>query len=83
MAYDLQMASYGMRNIRSFMKTDADVQEILWFCVTNLRGCNVGITDGRDCAVGMGLSAVIYTPSSIKIGSGIQKSIVRYRHADR
>jgi hypothetical protein len=32
----------------SFMKIANGVQEILKFCLRNLRGCNVGITDGRD-----------------------------------
>jgi hypothetical protein len=29
------------------MKTGADVEEILSICLSILRGCNVGITDGR------------------------------------
>jgi hypothetical protein len=46
--YAFGMASYGMTYIPSFMKTDTGVQAILWFCVSNLRGCNVGIIDERD-----------------------------------
>jgi hypothetical protein len=30
------------------MKTGAGVQTILRFCLSNLKGCNVGITDERD-----------------------------------
>jgi hypothetical protein len=29
------------------MEIDTSVQAILRFCLRNLRGCNVGITDGR------------------------------------
>jgi hypothetical protein len=42
------MGSYGMIYIPSFMKVGAGVQAILRFCLTNFRGFNVGITDGRD-----------------------------------
>jgi hypothetical protein len=34
--------------ISSFMNNGTDVQAILKFCLRNLRGCNVGVTDGRD-----------------------------------
>jgi hypothetical protein len=39
------MASGGMiyTYIPSFMKFGIDVQEILKFCLRNLKGCNVGI----------------------------------------
>jgi hypothetical protein len=36
------------KHIPSFTKIDKGVQAILRFCLRNLRGCNVGITDGRD-----------------------------------
>jgi hypothetical protein len=32
----------------SFIKIGAGVQAILRFCLSNLRGCSVGITDERD-----------------------------------
>jgi hypothetical protein len=48
MMYAVEMASGGMIYIRSFMKTGKGVQAILWFCLSNLKRCNVGITDGRD-----------------------------------
>jgi hypothetical protein len=51
-------------------------QAILTFCLRNLRGCNVGISDGMDFfnyAVEMGSGAMIYVRSFIKIGVGIQK----------
>jgi hypothetical protein len=44
----LEMGSGGMMYIRSLMKTGTGVQAILRFCLSNLNGCNVGITDGRD-----------------------------------
>jgi hypothetical protein len=74
--YAVEMASYGMIYLPSFMNIGTDVQAILRFCLKYLRGCNVGITDAMDFfnyAVEMGSSAVIYVPSFIKIGSGIQK----------
>jgi hypothetical protein len=42
------MASGGMIYIASFMKIGTGLQAILTFCFSNLNGCNVGITDGRD-----------------------------------
>jgi hypothetical protein len=44
------MASCGMI-YNFFTKTDAGVQAILRFSLRNLRGCNVGITDGRDLLI--------------------------------
>jgi hypothetical protein len=32
----------------SFMKIGTDVQAMLRFCLRNLRGCNIGITDGKE-----------------------------------
>jgi hypothetical protein len=46
--YAVEMASYRMINMSSFMKIGTGVQVILRFCLRNLRGCNVGITDWRD-----------------------------------
>jgi hypothetical protein len=46
--YAVEMASCGMINIPSFMKTGTGVQAILRFCLRNLRGCNVRVTDERD-----------------------------------
>jgi hypothetical protein len=42
------MGSDGMIYIQRFMKIGTDVQAILGFCLSNLKGCKVGITDGRD-----------------------------------
>jgi hypothetical protein len=42
------MASGGMIYLPSFMKIGIGVQGILRFCLRNLRGCDVGITEGRD-----------------------------------
>jgi hypothetical protein len=44
----VEMASYGMIYIASFMKIGTSVQAILRFSLSNFKGCNVGITDGRD-----------------------------------
>jgi hypothetical protein len=33
------------------MTIGIDVPEILKFCLSSLRGCNVGITDGRDVLI--------------------------------
>jgi hypothetical protein len=41
-------------------------------CLSDLRVCNVGITDGWDY-VEMGTGGMIYVPSFIKTGSGFQK----------
>jgi hypothetical protein len=41
------LASSGMILISSFMKIGTGIQEILRYCLGNLRGCNVGNTDGK------------------------------------
>jgi cytochrome c553 len=41
-----EMASYGKIYIPSFMKIGAGLQKLLRFCLSNLRGCNVGIIEG-------------------------------------
>jgi hypothetical protein len=46
--YATKMTSYGMIYIQSFIKIGTGVQAILRFCLINFRGCNAGITDGRD-----------------------------------
>jgi hypothetical protein len=69
--------------VPSLMTIDTGVQAIFRFCLKNLRGCNVGITDGRDLlnyAVETGSGAVKYVPSFKKIGSGIQKLIGEDTH---
>jgi hypothetical protein len=48
MKYAVEMASCCIIHVPSFMKTGTCVQAILRFCLRNLRGCNVGITDRRD-----------------------------------
>jgi hypothetical protein len=47
MMYDIEMVSYGMLYISCFMKIGTDIQAILRFCLGNLNGCNVDITNGR------------------------------------
>jgi hypothetical protein len=44
----IEIATYGMTYTPRFMKIDTGVQAILRFCLRNLKGCNAGITDGRD-----------------------------------
>jgi hypothetical protein len=46
MIYAVEMASRDMIFTLRFMKTDTGVQAILRICLRNLRGCNVGSTDG-------------------------------------
>jgi hypothetical protein len=47
MKYAIKMALCVMIYVRSFMKTGIGVQVILRFGLSNLRGCNIGITDKR------------------------------------
>jgi hypothetical protein len=42
------VASSGMRNVTSFVKTGIAFQAILCLCLKILTDCNVVITDGRD-----------------------------------
>jgi hypothetical protein len=52
------------------MKIGRDVEGILRFWFSNLKGCNIGITDERDffnCAVEMDSGGIIYIPSSSNI----------------
>jgi hypothetical protein len=48
MRYAVETASCGMIYAPSFMKIGTGVQAILRFCLRNLRGCNAGITNGKD-----------------------------------
>jgi hypothetical protein len=48
MKYAVEMAFGGMIHISIFMNIDIGVQTTLTFCLSSLRGCNVGITDVRD-----------------------------------
>jgi hypothetical protein len=57
------------------MNVGTGVQAILRICLRNLRGCNVGITDGRvffNYAVEISSGTVIYVPSFMKVGIGVQ-----------
>jgi hypothetical protein len=44
----VERASYGMICLPSFLKIYTGIQAILRFCLTNLNGCNVGITEGMN-----------------------------------
>jgi hypothetical protein len=48
MKYAVEISSCGMIYVSGFMKTGKAIQAMLRFCLRNLRGFNVGITDGRD-----------------------------------
>jgi hypothetical protein len=48
MMHVFDMASCGMIYLPSFVKIGTGIQAILRFGLRNSRGCNVGITDGRD-----------------------------------
>jgi uncharacterized protein YraI len=48
MMYGVEMASCGMTFLPSVMKIGAGVQAMLRFCLSNLNGCYVGITDGKE-----------------------------------
>jgi hypothetical protein len=47
------MGSGGMTYRPSFMKIDRDIQPILRILQSNMRDCNVGITDGRNLWIEM------------------------------
>jgi hypothetical protein len=74
MMYAIELASDVMIYIPSFMKIGTGIQAMLRFCLSNLRGCNVGITDGgfMKCSVEMKSGGMIYIPSFMMISSGIQ-----------
>jgi hypothetical protein len=46
--YVVEMTSCITIFLSSFVKTGPGVHAILKFCLTNLRGHNVGITEGKD-----------------------------------
>jgi hypothetical protein len=46
--YAIEMASCSMTYLICFMKIGTGVQAILRLSLRNLRGCNAGITDGKD-----------------------------------
>jgi hypothetical protein len=44
----IDIGSGGVKYISGFKKIGTGVEGILRFCLSNLKGCNVGITDKRD-----------------------------------
>jgi hypothetical protein len=46
--YAFELASCGLTYVQIFMKIGTAVQAILMSVLKNFRGCNVGVTDGRD-----------------------------------
>jgi hypothetical protein len=51
MKYAIKMGSGAMIYIPNFIKIGIGVQAVLRFCLRNLRGHNIGITDGRDLGI--------------------------------
>jgi hypothetical protein len=68
-----------MTYVPNFMKTGTGFQALSRVCPRNLRGCNVGITDGRDlcCTPLRWLHVAWCIPSFMKIGTGVQE-ILRF-----
>jgi hypothetical protein len=48
MVYEIEMAPCCMRYVPSFMKIGVGLQVILRFGHSNLKICNVGITEGKE-----------------------------------
>jgi hypothetical protein len=44
----VKMGSGGMIYSPSFIKIGIGIQVTLRFCLSNLKCCNTGVTDGRD-----------------------------------
>jgi hypothetical protein len=42
------MGSDGLIYVPNFIKIATDFEGILRFCISNLKGCNVGFTVGND-----------------------------------
>jgi hypothetical protein len=53
----VEIGSGAMMYMPSFMKIGIGFQQISRFCLSNLKGCNFVVTDGRNYAVEM-----IYVP---------------------
>jgi hypothetical protein len=51
MEYAVEIDSCGMIYMPCFMKIGTGVQAVLRCRPRNLRGCNVGITDGMDLGI--------------------------------
>jgi hypothetical protein len=51
MKYTVEMGSGGMIHVQSFMIIGSGFEGILRFCLRNLKGCNVGVTDGSDLRI--------------------------------
>jgi hypothetical protein len=51
MMYAIEMGPEGMIYIPRFMRSGIGILEVSRFCLRNLRGCNVLITDGRDLLI--------------------------------
>jgi hypothetical protein len=76
MKYAVEIASCSMIYLTSFMNICAGVRALLRFCLRNLKAEMLVLLMGGiffNYSIEMVLGVVIYVPSFIKIGSGIQK----------
>jgi hypothetical protein len=48
MQYTVELATDCMNHMPGFMMIVLGVQAVLKFCLSNLRDCSVGVTDGSD-----------------------------------
>jgi hypothetical protein len=69
--YAVEMSSCGTIFLPNFMQIGIGVQALLRFCLSNLEGCNVGITGGRDLCSSPLSGGMICIPSSVTVSSGI------------
>jgi hypothetical protein len=44
----VEMGSGGIKNVPSSMTIGSNIEVTLGYVLNNLKGCNFGITDGRD-----------------------------------
>jgi hypothetical protein len=51
MLYAVEMASCGVIYLPSFMKIGSGVEAILRFCLRNVRGCDVCVTEERNSVI--------------------------------
>jgi hypothetical protein len=48
MMYAVEIPSCGMMFLQSCLKIGEGVEGIFRFCLSSLKGCDAGISDGRD-----------------------------------
>jgi hypothetical protein len=81
------MVSCAVIYLIGFVMIGTGIIAISRYCLRNLKGCNVGITDGKimKYAFVMMSAPMIYTPNFIRTGSGIHKliGVYTYRHRQK